>query len=76
MYIEALESLLPDAPPNILKCILGQFSKVRVAMVFYLHMILYFIHIPYKLLLELINYNIGFTINEIIFFGQVYRIHY
>lgn len=67
MYIESLEPLLQDAPPNILKYILGQFSKVRDAMVFYLHTILYFIHVPYKLLLELINYNIGITINEIIF---------
>lgn len=29
MYIEALESLLHDSPPNILKYVLGQFSKVR-----------------------------------------------
>ncbi|XP_076390410.1 uncharacterized protein LOC100883620 isoform X1 [Megachile rotundata] len=28
MYIESLEPLLEDAPPNILKCILGQFSKI------------------------------------------------
>ncbi|XP_014215949.1 sperm-associated antigen 6-like [Copidosoma floridanum] len=28
MYIEALEPLLHDAPPNILKYILGQFSKI------------------------------------------------
>jgi len=30
MYIEALESMLHEVPPNILKYILGQFSKVRV----------------------------------------------
>lgn len=29
MYIEALEALLYDSPPNILKYVLGQFSKVR-----------------------------------------------
>ncbi|XP_011706534.1 PREDICTED: sperm-associated antigen 6-like [Wasmannia auropunctata] len=29
MYIEALESLLHDVPPTILKYVLGQFSKVR-----------------------------------------------
>lgn len=29
MYIEVLESLLHDVPPNILKYVLGQFSKVR-----------------------------------------------
>ncbi|KYM79307.1 Sperm-associated antigen 6 [Atta colombica] len=28
MYIEALESLLHDVPPNILKYVLGQFSKI------------------------------------------------
>ncbi|XP_043599003.1 sperm-associated antigen 6-like isoform X3 [Bombus pyrosoma] len=28
MYIEALESLLHDSPPNILKYVLGQFSKI------------------------------------------------
>ncbi|KZC11851.1 PREDICTED: sperm-associated antigen 6 [Dufourea novaeangliae] len=28
MYIEALETLLHDAPPNILKYLLGQFSKI------------------------------------------------
>ncbi|KAG7209975.1 hypothetical protein KM043_011563 [Ampulex compressa] len=30
MHTEALESMLHDAPPNILKYILGQFSKVRI----------------------------------------------
>lgn len=29
MYVEALESLLHDVPPNILKYVLVQFSKVR-----------------------------------------------
>lgn len=28
LHIEALEPLLHDAPPNILKYVLGQFSKV------------------------------------------------
>ncbi|XP_025994255.1 sperm-associated antigen 6 isoform X2 [Solenopsis invicta] len=28
MYVEALESLLHDVPPNILKYVLGQFSKI------------------------------------------------
>lgn len=34
LYIEALEPLVHDAPPNILKYVLGQFSKVSDTLIF------------------------------------------